>query len=681
MMAETFTFEHFELLKQWRGKSRDKTDTAQNDAYEQLKRAYRITERWADTVQKRLFPQGSNETRKSPLNQGGNFRPYNWARIYPSIEAPRGLAITLGIAASDGFEVKIDLVDRHLKDSDCKAEYERLRGDYDDSGIVSILPIEKGLSLTFDELVEWTCSEINSFTLKYDDVARKLGLSETDNDFELLRHFSGHPQFLRRQTDWSAETTALFCRLARAVNYAGLDWWFTKATNSQLRFGRKEKGREKGRPIGWMHIKVAGILNVSWTQFGGLEPTEWEAINEDGVADVENLDLTIKDTWPNRLNPLMARGGFWPDDYSGEDREVEEPDADDESGPSQSLVQNGTTTAINRIYYGPPGTGKTWRLQAQLNDNYTNHSDGAKRFEFVTFHQSYGYEEFVEGLRPVIDSGGTTASTNDKSGSEVGYEIRAGVFLRLCKRAAADPSHQYAIVIDEINRGNISKIFGELITLIEVDKRTGARHEIALTLPYSCEQFSVPPNVDVIGSMNTADRSLALVDTALRRRFEFIEVLPDTRDIEGAPLHDLLIPAGQASVDVRRLLEVLNQRIEALYDRDHTIGHAYFTPLRGKVTEPFGLLQSIFKNKVLPLLEEYFFEDWNKIRLVLGDNQKRDERHQFIQVIDRDNDLSVLFGHDHDLDTYSVRARFVINEQAFGQPESYIGIYDVSDKA
>ena len=680
-MADTFTLEHFELLKQWRGKARDKSDAAQNDAYEQLKDAFGVTQRWAQAVQKKMFPNGSSETRKSPLNQGGNFRPYNWSRIYPNLESPRGLAITLGIAANRGLEVKIDVVDRRLTNSNSRLEYEHFRGDYNNSGIVKILSMEKGTLLSFDELVEWACSAIRSFSSSYDEVARRLRLSETDNDSQLLERFSGHPQFVRRSADWSTDTTALFCRLARAVNDAGLDWWFTKATNSQLRFGRKEKGREKGRPIGWMHIKTGGILNVSWTEFGGLEPTEWEAISEDGVADFENLDLTLKDTWPNRLNPLKPRAGFWPDQYSGEDSDVEESDTDDESGPSPVIGLNEATTAINRIYYGPPGTGKTWRLQAHLNANYTDKSDGAKRFEFVTFHQSYGYEEFVEGLRPVVDHSREAATTDEHSAAQVGYEIRAGVFLHLCKRAAADPTHQYAIVIDEINRGNISKIFGELITLIEVDKRAGAKHAISLTLPYSGEQFSVPPNVDVIGSMNTADRSLALVDTALRRRFEFIEVLPDTRDVEGAPLYDLSVSAGSSSIDVRLLLEVVNQRIEALYDRDHTIGHAYFTPLREKLTDPFAELQSIFKNKILPLLEEYFFEDWNKVRLVLGDNQKRDVRLQFIQVIDRDNDLSDLFGHDHDLDTYSVRQRFVINEQAFERAESYVGIYDVSGYA
>ncbi|MBR4736215.1 MAG: AAA family ATPase, partial [Rhodocyclaceae bacterium] len=178
-------------------------------------------------------------------------------------------------------------------------------------------------------------------------------------------------------------------------------------------------------------------------------------------------------------------------------------------------------TCVNRIYYGPPGTGKTYTLMQLLKEEYGYEEDGEEtpRYRFVTFHQSYGYEEFVEGLRPVLHDEGNAG--------EVRYEIRAGVFKELCERAREEPEQRFAMVIDEINRGNISKIFGELITLIEPDKREGAENAVTVTLPYSGDKFSVPANVDIIGTMNTADRSLALLDTALRRRFDFVELLPD----------------------------------------------------------------------------------------------------------------------------------------------------------
>ncbi|EFC3135938.1 AAA domain-containing protein, partial [Escherichia coli] len=183
-------------------------------------------------------------------------------------------------------------------------------------------------------------------------------------------------------------------------------------------------------------------------------------------------------------------------------------------------------------------------------------AEAIQRFAVVTFHQSYGYEEFIEGMR----------ARSDESGN-ISYPIEPGIFMRLCQRANADPAHRYAIFIDEINRGNISKIFGELISLIEVDKRAGMPNAMSLQLSYSGDYFSVPANVDIIGAMNTADRSLALLDTALRRRFDFVEMMPDLSLLSGAKVK---------GIELESLLEKLNSRIEALYDREHTLGHAEF---------------------------------------------------------------------------------------------------------
>lgn len=292
-----------------------------------------------------------------------------------------------------------------------------------------------------------------------------------------------------------------------------------------------------------------------------------------------------------------------------------------------------------------------------------------RRYSFVTFHQSYGYEEFVEGLRPIL--------TSDTEASEIQYEIRPGVFKELCRKARLTPGERFAMVIDEINRGNISKIFGELITLIEADKREGASNAVSVTLPYSGEAFSVPANVDIIGTMNTADRSLALLDTALRRRFDFVPVLPDARDEAGAPLFGLRVTAKGKEIDIPRLLSAINARVEALYDRDHCIGHAYFTPL-AQVPDGddrlVGLAQ-VFSNRILPLLEEYFFEDWQKIRLVLGDNQKPPAAQFIAEGQDQQGDLARLFGDDHGLDSYTTRRRHTVQTSAFDNPDAYIGVY------
>ncbi|HED0780079.1 TPA: AAA family ATPase [Campylobacter jejuni] len=408
-----------------------------------------------------------------------------------------------------------------------------------------------------------------------------------------------------------------------------------------------------------------------------------------------------------------------------------------------SIMEN--NLFLNQILYGPPGTGKTYHTidkaleiiskveKIELPDE-NNRVDRKKLFNeyvkngqivFTTFHQSYGYEEFVEGIKPRMDK---------ENSKEIEYEIKDGIFKELCEKALenrdsiknfnfyidklkekvkiddnnpekyfelpntkyfiqyrngrtfrikfdgmsknhkdypvsidnieklyktsiADEIYNsayvkailnylksqgledykekdektnspYIIIIDEINRGNVSKIFGELITLIEPSKRIGEKEELKVTLPYSGEKFGVPKNVYIIGTMNTADRSITSLDTALRRRFEFVEMMPDvsklSMDCEG--------------INLQELLKAINTRIEYLLDREKTIGHAFFVSV-----ENLEDLKKVFQNKIIPLLQEYFYNDYALINEVLNHNgmikeDKKDDKYlQKIKNLDSVN--------------------------------------------
>ncbi len=225
--------------------------------------------------------------------------------------------------------------------------------------------------------------------------------------------------------------------------------------------------------------------------------------------------------------------------------------------------------------------------------------------------------------------------------------------------STAEEKKNHVFIIDEINRGNISKIFGELITLIEPSKRLGQAEGMKAKLPYSQQLFGVPDNVYIIGTMNTADRSIATIDTALRRRFRFKEMMPDATVLNGIKVED---------ISIADMLAMMNKRIAVLYDREHTIGHAYFIPLRDNPT--IEQLAEIFENAIVPLLQEYFYEDYEKIRLVLGDNNKENKEKQFIVVTE--NDYEELFGSaDAGFDD---TLSYEINRAAFNDIEAYRSI-------
>ena len=353
--------------------------------------------------------------------------------------------------------------------------------------------------------------------------------------------------------------------------------------------------------------------------------------------------------------------------------------------------ENNFKFPLNSILYGPPGTGKTYnsilyslgiatknegiinRIKNNtetISDEKINEFNDLKKqgqIEFITFHQSYSYEDFVEGIRP------TLATKDSEDNKDLKYTIHSGIFKKICERARNDKDKNYVLIIDEINRGNISKIFGELITLLEPSKRLGETEELKIRLPYSGEEFGVPKNLYILGTMNTADRSIALLDIALRRRFNFIEM---------PPKYNLLktINCKEGEINLQDLLKAINTRIEFLLDKDHLIGHSYFINIK-----TFEDLKEVFKNSIMPLLQEYFYDDFEKIKFVLNIKDDEDDKD------DKDNN-SIIRKEKIESEyipktlpknfpkSLKNKTIYEINEKTFEEGKNYINIYTLKTK-
>jgi 5-methylcytosine-specific restriction endonuclease McrBC GTP-binding regulatory subunit McrB len=268
--------------------------------------------------------------------------------------------------------------------------------------------------------------------------------------------------------------------------------------------------------------------------------------------------------------------------------------------------ENIITFHKNIILYGPPGTGKTYKTinyalaiienksfeeideedRSSLIELFNLYKENGQ-IEFITFHQNYAYEDFIQGLRP---------SVKNTNGS-LAFELKDGIFKKIADKAKKEDTDNYVIIIDEINRANISRVFGELITLIEEDKRFGELNEISTTLP-SGEKFVVPPNLYIVGTMNTADKSIALIDIALRRRFDFEKLYPDEDKVVNS---------------CKTLFKKINTQVLELKGPDFQIGHAYFMENGNKKFN----LKSIMNKRVIPLLYEYFMNDSETVKTIL----------------------------------------------------------------
>ncbi|QCR86819.1 endonuclease [Moraxella osloensis] len=271
-------------------------------------------------------------------------------------------------------------------------------------------------------------------------------------------------------------------------------------------------------------------------------------------------------------------------------------------------------------------------IHSQFQPNYLQPK--LERFSFVSFHQAYGYEEFVEGIRPHIADNG-----------QMSYRIESGAFLRLCQQAKHDPSHRYAMLIDEINRANVARVFGELMSLIEPTKRAGQTDSLSVNLAYSHQPFSVPSNVDIYATMNSQDHSLAPLDIAFRRRFEFIECQPQPQLLGK-------VMANGIEIDLAKLLTALNERILQNLAKDSQLGHSFLWGI-----DSLHALSAAFSQSIIPQVAQACQQHGQILQAIFG--------QRFIRLVDNKKATGFM----------AQQAGFDINTQALGDPNSYLAIY------
>lgn len=581
-----FTKEDFDNIMRFEGQRMDPNNPNHKKTYNELRKSYEKVKYWGETIKNELFPNGSIAIIKKPTNQANNFERYQWCKIYPDKNSPVQLAYTIEFNADATFIVKIDTV--KLGDVDEKRiKYLNYRGDWNTSKIVLQISFNDKEKNDWSILLKKTKEFILSTKSDYDTLTKFFTVEKPSGTnvfreeiFPLNQILYGPPgtgktHYITSEilSKYKLSSQSKSKEEFEAENISKLPWWKVIAITLL-------KEKELTVPLLKAHKFIKYKLAVSNTD--SLDQTMWGQLSSHTIVESTTV------AYSTRSKVLVF------------DKK--------ESDSIWFIVENKKSLLFD--------------LSELLNEieSYQPISIDKDNFKFITFHQSFSYEDFIEGIKPKLNE------EDNVDNVELSYIISKGIFYNACEEAAKlagfislkeclqhskeeriekfKEAPSFAILIDEINRGNISAIFGELITLIEPEKRL-TKDEIIVELPYSRNKFSVPPNLHIYGTMNTADRSVESLDTALRRRFSFVEMLPDPKLLKNKEIN---------GINLQVLLERINERIEVLVDRDHTIGHYYLMKIENLET-----LRLCFQNKIIPLLQEYFYGNYAKMELIIGE--------------------------------------------------------------
>jgi len=642
-LKEFFKEEEFFLLRETKGKYCNRSIPELDNAYKDLKEAYNKVEYWTKQTQKRVIPKGLIKINKKPTNRANNFDGYLWSKIYPTLKDfnDEWLAITLGLDENFYYIVKIDTVG--LTKGDKYDYYIKKRGDFYNSPLVKVIKYDNENVQDWNGLMNFTVNAVNELLKEYMAIKRHFSPNENKENN------SGLNMSLNQILYGPPGTGKTYNTINKAISIVN--------PNFDLNQSRDLIKAEYDRLV-----KVGQIVfttfhqSMSYEDFiEGIKPKIDEGDDESKQVyyEVENgifkrlVEHAKKvRTTSNIQIELYSFEDGWNDIVADANRHLEE------NNPLFLSIQT-PNLGLKIVEVTERGNLNLKPIYSEASKEYTVSYTRAKKLQ-EAFPDLTVVKNIDKEFRAVIGGSNSTAYW-----AVLNYiNQRINEKTKVISQDVVLPPLPYVLIIDEINRGNVSQIFGELITLIEDDKRLGKAEALEVTLPYSKEKFGVPPNLHIIGTMNTADRSVEALDTALRRRFSFEEMPPKPALIAAeGKLKDRNGVINE--INLVELLRIINKRIEKLIDKDHQIGHSYFISVA-----TIEDLKQAFQNKIIPLLQEYFFGDYGKIGLVLG-------KDFFEEPINENNDLFASF-FDYDGSEFEDRSIYHLKNIDKMQNEDFI---------